>query len=257
MARFAGEIDFKRIEKNLKESVLNYDELKGVFKEGHFVISDLNPISFAYPVRYADGVLIKHYTKTHNELLDICTLLCNELDDKIYLANIEKKNSKSFIDLGFCERYEVLKLYKIILTLREENYDYTFENYTSEYTDEINHLHKKVFGFSLAKDKDILSSGDSKVYTRLCFKDGECIGYYSFKINSSVLYGYLIKIVVEDEYSESDVRDAIMQDLSNFLLKKGITFVFIDCSDVDELSFFTEAGFRVYNKSYIMVKKLI
>lgn len=257
MARFASEIDFKRIKKNLKENVLNYDELKGVFREGHFVVSALNPTSFAYPVKYADGVLIKHYSKTHTELLDMCKLLCDELNNKIYLANIEKKNSKSFRELGFYERHEVLKLYKLLLTSKEEKSEYTFENYEKLYQDDINHIHKKVFGFSFVEDKDIVSSIDSKVYTRLCFKNRKCIGYYSFKINSAVLYGYLIKIVLDDEFKEDDIRDAIMQDLSNFLVKKGITFVFIDCEDEEDLSFFTNAGFRIYNKSYVLIKKSV
>lgn len=257
MARFAGEIDFKRIEKNLKESVLNYEELKEVFSEGHFVISDLNPISFAYPVKYADGMLIKHFTKTHSELLDMCKLLCKELDEKIYLANIEKKNSNSFTELGFSEKHEVLKLYKIILTLREDPLRYEFSEYTSEYKEDINNIHKKVFGFSFVEDRDIVSSLDNKVYTRLCFKNHKCIGYYSFKINSAVLYACLIKIVIEDEFTESDVRDAIIQDLSNFLIKKGITFIFTDCKNEDDLAFFTDAGFRIYNQSYVMVKKIL
>lgn len=257
MARFASEIDFKRIEKNLKENVLNYDELKGVFHEGHFVISELNPISFAYPVKYADGLLIKHYSKTHTELLDMCKLLCTELEDKIYLANIEKKTSKDFLELGFYERHEVLKLYKLILTSREEKHDYTFENYNKEYKNEINNIHKKVLGFSFVEDRDIISSSDNKVYTRLCFKNDQCIGYYSFKINSAVLYGYLIKIVLDDEFKEETVRDAIMQDLSNFLIKKGVTFVFIDCENEEDLTFFTNAGFRIYNKSYVLIKKSV
>lgn len=257
MARFASEIDFKRIEKNLKENVLNYDELKGVFKEGHFVISDINPISFAYPVKYADGMLIKHYSKTHKELLDMCKLLCRELDDKIYLANIEKKNSRSFRELGFSERYEVLKLYKLLLSSNDEKYNYTFRNYDNKYKDELNNIHKKVLGLSFVEDKDIVSSSNSKVYTRLCFKDNKCIGFYSFKINSAVLYGYLIKIVLDDEFSNGDIRDAIMQDLSNFLIKKGITFVFIDCKNEEDLLFFKDAGFRIYNKSYILIKKLV
>lgn len=257
MARFATEIDFKRIEKKLKDNLLHYDELKGVFREGHFVVSDLNPISFAYPVKYADGMLIKHFTKNYIELVDMCKLLCNEIDDKIYLANIEKKISNSFTELGFCERYEILKMYKLILTSRDEKYNYTFDYYNEENESDIKQIHKKVFGFTFVEDKDIVTSVNSKVYTRLCFKNGKCIGYYSFKINSSVLYAYLIKIVIDDEFNEGDLRDAIIQDLSNLLVKKGITFIFLDCLDEDDFSFFTEAGFRVYNKSCIMVKKSI
>lgn len=257
MARFAEEIDFRRITKKLKDSVLNYDELKGVFKEGLFTISDLNPISFSYPVKYADGVLIKHFSKNHLELLDMCQLLCDELKDKIYIANIEKKTSDNFTELGFYEKHEVHKLYRLLLTIREENYEYTFENYCSKYEEDIKNIHKKIYGFSFVKDIDIISSLDNKVYTRLCFKNGECIGYYNFKINSSVLYGYLIKIVIEDKYSESDVKDSILQDLSNFLMKKGITFIFTDCKKEDDLLFFLNSGFRIYNQSYLMVKNIL
>jgi GNAT superfamily N-acetyltransferase len=255
MAHFACELDIKRLIKHTSGYIFQKDRSESILKSGHVIICDANPRSFCYPVRYLDGVLIRHFSSNTSELLEMCKFFINNFDTKIYIANILDENIKFFREIGFNNIYKVSQLYKDRLILRKIPKDFIIKDFSKEYTSAIKKIDHSIFSSAWRiQDDDILEFCKDNYRIRLCIYNSEVVGFTIAKMNTHFSYCYIIKIAVDKNFQNRGIGKALLNDIQKILTDKKISFIFSDTIFEESTCFFNNNGFKLYSSSNLLLK---
>lgn len=253
MAHFACELDIKRLIKYSSGYVFQKDKSEKILKSGKVIICDENPRSFCYPVRYLDGILIRHFSSDISELIDMCKFFINNFDTKIYIGNIPDGDIKLFKDIGFNNIRKVFQLYKDILALNKIPKDFILADFSTEYSFSLKNIDQSIFSSAWRiQDNDILEFCKDNYGIRLCICNSEVAGFIVFKTNPHLSYCYIIKIAVDKKFQKKGVGKALLSDMQRILKDKGISFIFSDIIFEESIHFFNSNGFKLYSSSNLL-----
>jgi GNAT superfamily N-acetyltransferase len=256
MAHFACELDIKRLIKHSLGYVFQKDKSERILKSGHVIVCDENPKSFCYPVRYLDGILIRHFSSDILELLDMCRFFIKNFDTKIYIGSISDENVQLFKEIGFNNIHKVSQLYKDNLTPSKNPKNFIIKDFSTDYACTIKEIDQNIFSSAWRlQDNDILEFCKDDYRIRLCIYDSEVAGFVVFKMNPHFSYCYIIKIAVDKKLQNKGIGKALLGDMQKILKDKGVSFIFSDNIFEESTHFFSNNGFKLHSSSNLLSKE--
>ncbi|TDT62422.1 GNAT family N-acetyltransferase [Fonticella tunisiensis] len=257
MAHIATELDFRRIIKHNPGNVLDRNYIHRVYKSGYMIVSDINLLSFCYPVEYFDGILIRCFSSTIEETIDMVSFITPMLKGRIFLSHITDDFIEPFRHIGFKNHYKVSGFYKMDYNLSLKSYPCEIIDFSMEYLMQLEYMDRSLFSNTWRLSFDDIStlSRDRNIKIRLCLSKESLIGFSILRLNRGFGYGYIIKIAVDGALHRRGIGTVILNDAIQIFKSSSILPIFTDTISEGSAEFFKSNGFREYSKSCLLVKE--
>lgn len=258
VAHFASELDLKRLLKNSMKYYLQPESIVNAYKTGYMVISDVNCLSFCYPVEYFDGILIRYYTsRVREELMDMAGFISSRIDGKLFLPHISLEDSAYFSPLGFKNFYKITGMYKTDYNISLKSFPCSITGFNMDYYKDIEEMDKSLFPYNWRISLNDISSlsMDRNINIRICTSSRGLAGFTILRTDSHIGYGYIIKIAVKRELHRSGIGTLLINDSIRFFKYNKILPVFTDTITEASQAFFEYNGFKSYSNSFLLVRE--
>ncbi|GFR34621.1 GNAT family N-acetyltransferase [Thermobrachium celere] len=252
MAHFATILDLKRIIKH-RPSYITEEELYNIYNDGYMVVSDVNPLHFSYPVRYYDNIMIRYHIKDYDELNEMLKIFLDLFNEDIYVSNIPEEKLEIFKSIKFYPIFKTNTMIKKDFEIEGIVPNCYFIPYSNIYSQDILNIDNSFFYdiFKLKPHHIIEMSKDPYIKITLLMHNGNCIGYSIYRLNHTLGFGYIIKMVVDKDYHHKGFGSMLLREVINSFKSKGVLPICIDCID-SSTSFFEKHGFKKISSGFIL-----